>query len=265
MIAANDSSLLRADELPAAQVVNPHGQGPIVLVCEHASRFIPAALDGLGMDGATATSHVAWDIGALDLATTLAEMLGAPLVASRISRLVYDCNRPPEAPAAIPAQSEIYTIPGNANLTDDQRNTRIRDIYEPFSTLLSQVLDQHPGHPLVITIHSFTPVFNGIARPVELGILHDSDDRVALALLTAACQETNLRCALNQPYDASDGVTHTLREHANPRGLANVMIEVRNDLIDTPAGVARIAARLGPILNDLARQFAGFETESSQK
>jgi predicted N-formylglutamate amidohydrolase len=260
MSTAAESPLLSPNERPVAQVLNAHGRAPAVLVCEHASRFTPAKLNGLGLTSEAAISHAAWDIGALDLASELAQMLNTPLVTARISRLVYVCNRPPEAPGAIPAQSEVFPIPGNTSLSDEQRTARAREVYEPFRALLGQVLDQHPQSPVVITIHSFTRVYNGVARAVELGVLHDSDDRMAQALLQAAKARTDLRTEMNQPYAASDGVTHTLRDQAGSRGLANVMIEVRNDLIDTPAGVARIAAQLGPILNDLVRQFAGPDT-----
>lgn len=264
MVAADDSSLLDSHERPAAHVLNMHGTAPAVLICEHASQFIPSALNGLGLNEKAAMSHAAWDIGALDLATALAQMLDAPLVASRISRLVYDCNRPPESAGAIPAQSEVFAIPGNKSLSEDQRATRVAEVYEPFRTLLAQVIDQHPGRPVVITIHSFTPVFNGQKRAVELGILHDSDDRVANALLTGAREKTPLRAEMNQPYSATDGVTHTLRLHAISRGLANVMIEVRNDLIDTPDGVERIAGMLAPTLRDAIHQYGETEQESAK-
>lgn len=257
MTTTDESPLLAPDEGPAAHVLNAHGAAPAVLVCEHASRFIPAALDGLGLGDEVAKSHAAWDIGALDLAKALMQMLDTPLVAARVSRLVYDCNRPPESSESIPVQSEIYHIPGNTGLSEGQISARVRDIYTPFRDLAGQVLDQHPTPPMLITIHSFTPVYNGQSRPVELGILHDEDDRLARALLGQARQRTGLRTEMNQPYSAADGVTHTLRDLAGRRGLANVMIELRNDLIDTPDGVSRIAGLLGPVLNDVIREFAG--------
>lgn len=264
MIAADESPLLAPDECPAAHVLNAHGRSAAVLVCEHASRFIPASLARLGLSSEAAASHAAWDIGALDLARTLADMLDAPLVASRISRLVYDCNRPPDAAAAIPTQSEVHSIPGNAGLSSNQRKTRVEAVYDPFRALLAQVLAQHPVPPVLITIHSFTPAYNGHPRAVELGILHDADDRLAKALLQDARRKTDLRVEMNQPYCAADGVTHTLRDQAGTRGLANVMIEVRNDLIDTAGGVALIADQLGPILNHVIGQFYQSEQESAK-
>mgnify|MGYP001054052591 CR=1 FL=1 len=264
MISAAESPLLNPNERPAAHVLNPHGTAPAVLVCEHASRFIPKSLNNLGLDPKADRSHVAWDIGALDLATALSDALNAPLVASRISRLVYDCNRPPESPGAVPAQSERFAVPGNTGLSDQQKAARADQVYFPFRTLLAQVLDTHPVAPVLITIHSFTPTYHGKNRPVELGVLHDNDDRMAQALLHEAQGRTNLIAALNQPYSAIDGVTHTLRDQAGPRGLANVMIEVRNDLIDHPDGVTRIAGQLGPILKQLVGQFARPQTQSRQ-
>lgn len=255
MQSKTESSLLSPLEAPAARVLNAHGVARAVLVCEHASRFIPAALDGLGLDDVAARSHAAWDIGALEVAVELAGALDAPLVHSRVSRLVYDCNRPPEREDSMPPRSEVFAVPGNYGLTVDQRAQRVRDVYEPFRGLLSQTLDRRPEPPVLITIHSFTPIYKGKTRAVELGILHDSDDRAAQVMLNHAAH-CGLRVALNEPYSPEDGVTHTLREHGIARGLPNVMIEICNDLIDTPTGVNRIVGLLTPILAATVETFS---------
>lgn len=240
--------LLRDEDGPAAEVINPGGRGALVLVCEHASRFIPPALADLGLAPGDRESHAAWDIGARDLALHLSEALDAPLVAARVSRLVYDCNRPPEAPDAIPARSEVVEVPGNRNLGEAERAARVRDVYHPFRTLLSRTLDAHPEPFAVVTIHSFTPVYHGRQREVEMGLLHDDDPRLARAMLDAAPAHLPLLTRLNEPYDAADGVTHTLREHAISRGVANVMVEVRNDLLRDGAGIARVGDGLARLL-----------------
>ncbi|WP_425043836.1 N-formylglutamate amidohydrolase [Primorskyibacter sp. S87] len=239
--------LLDPIESPAARALNTNGKAPALLVCEHASRFIPAALDELGLTATAALSHAAWDIGARDLAIELMGALDAPLVLSRVSRLVYDCNRPPDAKGAIPSRSEAFEVPGNSELTTEERNRRVQEIYNPFQRLLSATLDARPTPPVLITIHSFTPVYHGRRRDVELGILHDADDRAARILLKAA-SGSGLKTALNQPYSAADGVTHTLREHGLKRGLPNVMIEIRNDLLDSPGGITRMTGLLAPML-----------------
>ncbi|PRY22537.1 putative N-formylglutamate amidohydrolase [Aliiruegeria haliotis] len=242
-------SVLTAAEGPAVQVENPDGRGQYVVVCEHASRFIPAALNGLGLDDEAAQSHAAWDIGALDVARQVAMSLDAPLVASRVSRLVYDCNRPPEAGDAITEKSERFEVPGNHGLTDADRDARVREIYLPFRDALARTLDARSGPVTLITIHSFTPVYMGKPRDVELGLLHDADSRVAEAMMRIAREHTSMRTELNAPYAAADGVTHTLRAHAVPAGLPNVMIEIRSDLIDSPEGAKQVATELVAMLN----------------
>ena len=107
------------------EVINPSGRGDFVLVCEHASNTVPAALNNLGLTGDVLDTHIAWDPGALRVARAMARLLDAPLVAPRVSRLVYDCNRPPDAPHAIPLRSEAVDIPGNAGLGEHERRERV--------------------------------------------------------------------------------------------------------------------------------------------
>ena len=128
------------DDWIAVDVTGPIGQSPIVLVCEHASAFIPEEFGGLGLTRDAASSHAAWDIGALDVAKFLSSGLGAPLVAGRVSRLVYDCNRPLESAGAIPAKSEIYDVPGNVGLSDEERQRRYDLIHQPFHAAVANIL-----------------------------------------------------------------------------------------------------------------------------
>ncbi len=234
--------ILAAQEGPPVTVVNPEGKSQICLVCEHASDFIPASLSDLGLAPEHRHSHAVWDIGAAELARRMSEALDAPLVMSGVSRLVYDCNRPPDAPDAIPAQTETIPVPGNRALGEADRSARVAAVYDPFTRSLRETLDRFATPPALVTVHSFTPVWHGAERAVELGLLHDADERLAKRMLLAA--DPAIRTELNAPYSAADGVTHTLKTHAIPRGLENVMIEVRNDLLRDAAGVDRIAGNL---------------------
>jgi len=232
---------------PVVETINPAGAGAVVLVCEHAANHIPPDLGDLGVTADVLASHVAWDPGALAVARALSAALDAPLVAARVSRLVYDCNRAPDADSAIPAVSEVHPIPGNAELPAADRQARAERFYAPFRDAVAACLDGRAkaGRPTVlVTVHSFAPVFNGVARDVDIGILHDSDARFADAMLQAAAGEALLTVRRNAPYSAADGVTHTLRTHAVPRGLLNVMIEIRNDLIADAGAQAAMARRL---------------------
>jgi predicted N-formylglutamate amidohydrolase len=231
----------------AAVVTNENGTAPFLLVCEHACNHVPAQYHDLGLTRDVLNSHAAWDPGALAVAEHLAVFLDAVLVSSRVSRLVYDCNRPPESPGAMRDTSEVFEIPGNRHLDAAAKGERVKTVYEPFRDLLAETIKSADMPPALVTIHSFTPVYNGVPRQVELGILHDSDARLADAVLENAAEFTRLDTRRNAPYGAADGVTHTLKLHAQENGLLNVMIEIRNDLIateDDQRGVARMLAGL---------------------
>ncbi|HGG64424.1 MAG TPA: N-formylglutamate amidohydrolase, partial [Rhodobacteraceae bacterium] len=184
------------------------------------------------------------------VAQKMSNLLDARLVASTVSRLVYDCNRPPQAPGAMPARSEIHDVPGNTNLTDIEKTERISKVYNPFRNMVSDTLTASAKPPVLVTIHSFTPVYMGQKRTVDIGILHDDDSRLADAMLALAPDRTGLNIRRNDPYGPEDGVTHTLKLHALPRGLLNVMIEIRNDLIAGPASQQAMAAFMADLLND---------------
>jgi predicted N-formylglutamate amidohydrolase len=231
----------------AVEVINPLGRSTILLVCEHASRHIPAEYGSLGLGPEALTSHIAWDPGARDVALTLADRLDATLVAARVSRLIYDVNRPPESDTAIPEVSEAWRIPGNQNLSETERAARVERVYRPFRDTLAGVLDQRQAdhRPVaLVTIHSFTPVYNGQARQVQVGVLHDSDTRLADGFLTQAGQTGSFDVRRNEPYAPTDGVTHTLRLHGIARGLPNLMVEIRNDLLTTSSDRGAMAAWL---------------------
>lgn len=238
----------------ANQVVGIEGQtagSDILLVCEHASNHFPDEFGPLGLGDDLRQAHIAWDPGALGVARGLAARLDAGLVHARVSRLVYDLNRPPHAPGAMPVRSEIYDIPGNRDLSAEDRLKRTRAVYLPFHAALHDEIARRIAlgrPPVIITVHSFTPVYFGKTRAVEFGVIHDADDRLALAVVNAARQMTELETRLNEPYSAADSVTHTLRLQATPYGLDNVMLEIRNDLIATPEAERIMADKLARVL-----------------
>jgi predicted N-formylglutamate amidohydrolase len=233
------------------RLLNGGAGSSLVLVCEHASNHIPEHLNALGLPSELRDSHIVWDPGALAVAKHLSRSLDARLVASSVSRLVYDCNRPPDAPDAIPARSEIFDIPGNADLSEADKAERVRIYYTPFDSLLSQTIaatPRQPTAPVLITVHSFTPVYRGQHRTTEIGILHDSDTRLADAILALAAGHSPLAFRRNDPYGPADGVTHTLKRHGIRNGLMNVMLEIRNDLIAGASQQRDIAAMLAGLL-----------------
>lgn len=249
-LTSNARLLADADGGPVS-ITNATGGSDILLVCEHASNRIPAALGTLGLDPEVLESHIAWDPGAFEVARRMSAILDATLISQNFSRLVYDCNRATGAHDAMPAISEIYEIPGNRDLPELEQQRRIIEIYTPFHEALADTIEQrtHAGrHPVIMTMHSFTPVYHGKMREVELGILHDWDTRLADAMLDCASRFTEMVTRRNEPYGPGQGVMHTIDTHAAPRGLYNVMIEVRNDLIADEAGQDRVARELVAML-----------------
>ena len=245
---------LIAGEEDAFILVNETGASPYVLVCEHASNRVPKLLGNLGLSAEDMQRHIAWDIGADGVSRLLSRLLDAPLVLQRYSRLVYDCNRPPDSAGAMPEMSETTPIPGNKGLSAVDKMARVEAIYQPFHERLARMLDQRACEgraTSLVTIHSFTKLYKGKERAVELGILFDRDARIADKLIKAF-PKVDVR--LNEPYGPKDGVLHTLNLHAAPRGLKSVMIEIRNDFISNERGQNEWAQRLAmPLIHAITK------------
>lgn len=236
----------------AVEVTNAGGRSPFVLVCDHASHFIPAAYGDMGLTATERLSHIAWDPGALAVSQQLSALLDAPLVASRISRLVIDANRADDSPGLIWTLSEATRIAANENLPANERRHRIDAYHRPYHAAIEDLLDrrQRAGmESVLVCVHSFTPVFLGKARPWEIGVIHGRDERLTRALQVAlAADDPSLTIGWNEPYSALTGVTYTLEHHGDERGLDATMIEIRHDEILEPQGVTRWAALLARCL-----------------
>jgi predicted N-formylglutamate amidohydrolase len=233
-------------------VERPNGTSPLLVICEHASRLLPERFGTLGLSEEALRSHIAWDPGAVAVARGISEALDATLVYQRFSRLVYDCNRPPESPGAMPEKSEVYDIPGNARLSDEERHARTKALYIPFHDAIRALIRDRKARgqeTVIATVHSFTPIYHGKTRAVEIGILHDEDSRLADGMLEAAeAGSHRYKIERNEPYGPADGVTHTLILHGISNGFRNVMIEVRNDLISDETGQGVMAGYLTGLL-----------------
>jgi len=232
-------------------IANRQGAGAYVLVCDHASNHIPAALGTLGLASGELTRHIAWDPGAAEVSRAMATLLDAPLIESRVSRLVCDCNRPLDAPDLVPPLSETTVIPGNEGLSEAQRAERVAYAHQPFHAAIEAVVAERlaAGRAVrVVSIHSFTPVYKGFQRPWPIGILHDDDTRLSGPMIAALKRVPGLAVGDNEPYSPADRVYYTLERHARRHGLPCAMVEIRNDEIATPEGQDLWARRLADIL-----------------
>jgi len=238
-------SLLGPDEPSAVEIVNPDGSGSALLVCDHASNRVPLRLGTLGLDAVQLADHIGWDPGAADVARRLSGYLDAPLVLSGYSRLVIDCNRPIRSAESIPEQTDGVPVPGNRGLSQDQRESRTDALFRPYHGAIDRLLDSRPQRPtLLLSIHSFTPILNGRTRPWQIGVSYGHKREFAALLLGALARSGDITIGDNEPYPIEDGVDYTIPMHGEGRGLPGVMIEIRQDGIQTAASTAAWAARL---------------------
>jgi len=221
-----------ADPAPFT-VHRPEGASPFLLTCDHAGRAVPAALGDLGVPASEWDRHIAWDIGAAGMARVMAETLDAWLICQAYSRLVIDCNRPLEAPGSIVTRSERTEVPGNRDLSVEAIAARRGEIFQPYHQRTVTELDRRAaaGQPtILVTVHSFTPVFMDDARAWELGVLYQRDARLAHPLLEVM-RADGWCVGDNQPYAVSDATDYAIPVYGEQRGLPHVELEVRQDLI----------------------------------
>jgi predicted N-formylglutamate amidohydrolase len=242
---------------PPMTIVNADGAAPFVLVCEHASNYMPARYRGLGLPEWELSRHIAWDIGAAELTRQLATRLDAIACLAGASRLLVDCNRPLDSPTLIPEVSEI-PIPGNRNIGDAERQERIRAWFEPFHAGVARLLDERKARrrpAAVIGVHSFTPVLGGVRRPMHAGVLFGASSAFGRAVLSDLRQETHLSLAENAPYRI-DNDDWTIPHHADSRGLPGLLLEIRHDGLESAGDVKRWADRVSRALSEGWRAIA---------
>lgn len=239
--------LLDADEPPAFTVVQAEGRSPFFLTCDHAGRLLPRRLGDLGLPQRELERHIAWDIGAAAVTRLLARSLDAFAILQTYSRLAIDCNRAPGVPSSVPTISESTVIPGNQSLTLEALEARAREIFWPYQNRTAEELDRRlaAGRPTVlIAMHSFTPVFKGVARPWHVGVLYNRDSRLAHIMLDLFKAEGDLVVGDNEPYAVSDTSDYGIPVYGERRGLPHVELEIRQDLIADAAGQQAWAERL---------------------
>jgi predicted N-formylglutamate amidohydrolase len=250
-------SLLTDADPPPFRVLRPDGVSQFLLTADHAGRVLPRALGSLGLPESELARHIGWDIGIAEVARLLSEQIDAVAVTQTYSRLVIDANRPPGTPQSIVTLSEATQIPGNLSITEEQASQRASEIFRPYHDRIVQELDrrkQSGRTTILVSLHSFTPVFHGQTRPWHVGVLYNRDARLARVLLQLLRQEPGLVVGDNEPYAVHDDTDYTIVTHGERRAIAHVEIEIRQDLISEAAGQSEWAARFGRLLQLAASQ-----------
>jgi len=236
-------------------IQNTDSPNRLLFTVDHASQHIPESYNNLGLaDPSVLHRHIAWDIGIEDVTRRLAEKLSATAIYARFSRLLLDANRYPEDLALTPAVSDGVEIPDNENISVQDRDIRIATYFKPYHDSIEQLLntkiDTH-GLPLLISMHSFTPIMKDFERPWHIGVLWDRDERIASPMLEILQKNSALVVGDNEPYSARDPLGYTMSAHGMDRGVPNVAIEIRQDLIDTHQGAEKWACIMADTVSQL--------------
>jgi len=240
-------SLLDPGEPPAYRIFREQGRSAYFLTCDHAGNRLPRSLGTLGLSPPELERHIAWDIGAADLARRLADALDAFLIVQTYSRLAIDCNRPPNTPSSIAPISELTPIPGNQNLGAAEVEARRREIFQPYHDRISAELDARKvlkRLTILVAVHSFTPVYKDESRPWQVGVLYNRDARLARILLELFRGESRLIVGDNQPYSVSDETDYAIPIHGERRSIPHVELEIRQDLLADESGLTAWAQRV---------------------
>ncbi len=223
----------------------------LIFLCDHAENTLPEGYGTLGLIPSELERHIGYDIGARGVTERLAAEFGAPAVLTRFSRLLIDCNRGEDDPTLIMRLSDGAIVPGNRVLTPAERTKRIEQYYRPYHQEIERLIDRALGRgiaPVLFSVHSFTPAWRGVPRPWHAGLLWDKDPRLAVPLLRELRTDPNLVVGDNEPYTGKlKG--DCLWRHGTSRGLAHVIVEVRQDLIASARGQEEWAKRLSDSLH----------------
>lgn len=251
MITSAKSTLLASDEPSPVVELRAVGASPFFLACDHAGKRIPRALHDLGLHEPDLSRHIAWDIGIEGVARRLCELLDAQLIMQIYSRLVIDCNRPPGSPTSIAPLSDGTSISGNEKLSRDDAAPRIREIFAPYHGAIERALNKRQTAEtptILVSLHSFTPVYAGMPRPWHFGVLYNRYSTLAHALRDLMAAPGDLVVGDNEPYSVTDDTDYTIPVHGERRGLVHVAIEIRQDLITEETGQREWADRLAETL-----------------
>ncbi len=261
---ASAAHSIAAEDQDSYCVLPGRADAGLIVLCDHAGNAFPPGYGTLGLPPMQLQRHIAYDIGAAAITRRLSAALGVPAVMTRYSRLLIDPNRGADDPTLIMRLSDGAVIPGNRRLDDAEREKRIRLYYTPYHRAVASVLDkclQTGVRPAILSIHSFTESWKMAPRPWHVGVLWDRDQRLAKPMLDAFYAEGDLIVGDNEPYSGQlEG--DTLWQHATERGLANALIEVRQDLIRDEAGQSAWAARIGRITREILRDTLKPQPES---
>ncbi len=236
------------------ELVNPDARADVLIIADHAANAIPAEYGSLGLPDRDFERHIGYDIGTAGVARALSDLLNAPAVLCGFSRLLIDPNRGDDDPTLVMKLSDGSIIPGNRDADAAEVERRLARFYRPYHNAIEAQIERAQREtgsgPAMISLHSFTPCLRGRPeRPWHVGVLWGKDEANALRLVEILRRDAALCVGENEPYRGG-AVGESLDQHAFPRDLPNVLIEIRNDLIEESAEQRAWAEKLSPVLSE---------------
>ncbi len=243
---------LRSIEFAEAYEVVRGGQGAagIVLSCEHASARLPPAWPWPESDRRLQNTHWNVDIGAAEFTREMAELVGATAVLARFTRLLIDPNRVLDSATLFRDSAEGLPIQLNEGLDDEERQRRIDQYYLPFHRAMDRYIGQAQSANLLFSVHSFTPMYEGVARELELGVLFDENADLADAVC-AGLSDAGFDARLNEPWSGLNGLMYSALRHATTYKKRSLEIEMRQDLSADANWRAQFAHTLRDVMRDV--------------
>jgi len=260
----NPEEEIDSSEPPAFEIINPHGSAPVLLICDHASNLIPAGYDDLGLAPDLLHRHIAYDIGAADVTRRLSGLLDCPAIFSGYSRLFVDVNRQADNPGWMPEVSDHIDVPGNRDLDAREIAKRKARYFDPYHAAVEGLIEGFLARdivPALYSMHSFTPIMDGVERPWHAGILWNVDERLALPMVAALDAFPGLVVGSNLPYSGADPSGYSIHIHGEERGVPVVALELRQDLVDTHHGAETWAGRVAAGIRQTLVQAGEFVLE----
>lgn len=236
---------------------DPLSSSPLVLTCEHASNLVPPPLSASEADRVWLETHWGWDPGAAALTRGLVAALGATAILAEFSRLVCDPNRPPDHPTwartELVENGQRHVVSFNADLDPVERERRRTELFEGYHGAIHSLLSRRKEAGLasaLFSVHSFTPALDGTPRQMEVGVLFDREEDAA-ERLAQLLKERGFLVALNEPYSGRAGLMYSVDRHARAHAIPCLEIEVRQDLLDAPSNISRVASYVAHALQKL--------------
>ena len=231
-------------------------KSPILIIVDHASNTIPDKYENLKLTDSYLDSHIAYDVNIMNLAKNLSKELNSEIICGEHSRLFIDLNRGKSDPTLIAAISDKKIIKKNINITNKDKKFRIKEIYDKYHLSINSLIMKKKIR-LILSLHSFTPIFKGKKRNVEIGILSNEDRRYSQKLINKIRGKEYI-VGDNEPY-IGNLIDDTLYKHGLKNKLFHTLIEIRSDLIYSNQQINKITFFLSKNIKEINKDLSLYQ------